>query len=59
LSDPERMEFFEKKLQDQDDGFIERIAELSLLLETVFEKHPGLRERYAESFKDRVEKLNK
>lgn len=52
-------EFCEKKLQDQDDGFIERIAELSLLLETVFEKHPGLRERYAESFKDRVEKLNK
>ncbi|HKD24881.1 MAG TPA: hypothetical protein VKC66_03040 [Xanthobacteraceae bacterium] len=59
LSDQERIEFFEKKIKDQDGVFIERLAELSLLLDTVFKKHPGLRERYAELFKDRFEKLNR
>ena len=59
LSDPARMEFFEKKLNDRDDVFIERVAELSLLLDRVFQKHPGLRERYAESFRERFDKLTK
>jgi hypothetical protein len=57
LSDPARMDFFEKKLNDQDEVFIERVAELSMILDRVFEKHPGLRERYAESFRERFGKL--
>ena len=52
-------EFFENKRKDGDDVFIERISELSLLLDTVFKKHPSLRERYAESLKERFEKLTK
>src|SRR5262245_55487713 len=59
LLDPKSMELFEKKLNDGDDVFIERIAELSLLLETVFDKHQSLRERYAESFKQRFWNLTK
>jgi len=59
LSDPEKMEFFEQKLKDRDEGFIERVAELSLLLDMVFKRRPGLRERYAESFKERFEKLSR
>ena len=55
----ERMEFFENKRKDRDDVFIGRIAELSLLLDTVFKKHPILRDRYAESFKERFEKRTK
>jgi hypothetical protein len=55
----ERMELFENKRKDGDDVFIERISELSLLLDTVFKKHPILRERYAESLKERFEKLTK
>ena len=55
----ERMIFFENKIKDGDDVFIERVAELSMLLDTVFKKHPILRERYAESLKERFEKLRK
>ena len=53
------MIFFENKIKDRDDVFIERVAELSMLLDTVFKKHPILRERYAESLKERFEKLRK
>jgi hypothetical protein len=53
----ERMEFFENKLKDGDDVFIGRVAELSLLVDTVFKKHPILRERYAESLKELFGKL--
>ena len=55
----ERMEFFENKLKGGDDVFIGRVAELSLLVDTVLEKHPILRERYAEALKRRFEKLTK
>ncbi len=55
----ERIEFFENKIKDGDDVFIERVAELSMLLDTVFNKHPILRERYAESLKERFDKLRK
>jgi hypothetical protein len=57
LSGPEVMQLFEKKLKDQDDVFVARVAELSLLLDIVFKKHPGLRERYAEQFKERFANL--
>jgi hypothetical protein len=53
----ERMEFVENKLKDRYDVFIKRIAELTLLLDTVLKKHHILRERYAESFKERFEKI--
>jgi hypothetical protein len=59
LSDPATMDFFEKKLNDRDDVFIGRVAELSMLLNRVFEKHPDLRERYADSFSERFVKLSK
>ncbi len=55
----ERMEFFENKIKDGDDVFIERVAELSMLLDTVFKKHPILRKRYAESLKEQFDKLRK
>jgi len=55
----EKMEFLENKRKDGDNGFIERIAELSLLLDTIFKKYPIPRERYAESLKERFEKLTK
>ena len=58
LSDPGMIEFFAKKLKDRDGIFIERIAELSLLIDAVFDKHPGLREGYGELFKERFDKLN-
>jgi hypothetical protein len=55
----EKMEFLENKRKDGDNVFIERIAELSLLLDTIFKKYPIPRERYAESLKERFEKLTK
>ena len=55
----EKMEFLENKRKDGDNVFIERIAELSLLLDTIFKKYPIPRERYAESLKKRFEKLTK
>ena len=57
LSDPEMMRYLETKLTDQDSAAVERVAELSLLLDTLFNKYPGLKERYAEQFKERVDKL--
>jgi hypothetical protein len=59
LSDPAMMDFFENKLNDRDDVFIGRMAELSMLLNRVFKKYHSLRERYAESFSERFMKLTK
>ena len=59
LSNAETMRYIESKINEQDNAFIERVAEISLLLETLFNKYPGLRERYAEHFKERFETLSK
>jgi len=59
LSDAEMMRYIESKLNENDNAFIERVAEISLLLETLFNKYPGLRERHAEHFKERLDGLTK
>jgi hypothetical protein len=59
LSDPETIRYFDKKLTSQDGVLIERLAELSMLLDTLFKRHPGHRERYAKNFKERFDKLTR